>query len=232
MDAATDCHDADGLFQVARLLLITAPPAWLRLAVNHDAVAREYIPASDLDSLRWLEPNLDRLLIDAYDNLYFSAQTEWQKQIGDAAELFVLAALRYSGLKPAHVARISDVFGYDIEVRDPFVDRIEVKGAGPRTAQAFHLSRNEFEKSQQYGDEWRLLQVVFQSAAFVVEELDQSHVESVYELDSHVLRRMVPADPTGFVWEKSALITPPKELWRRSNLTLDPGFTVSGFGSA
>ncbi|MTJ86732.1 DUF3883 domain-containing protein, partial [Nocardia seriolae] len=230
--AATDCRDADGLFQVARLLLITAPPAWLRLAVSRDGVTREYIPASDLDSLRWLEPNLDRLLIEAHEHAYSSAETEWQKQIGDAAELFVLAALRHSGLKPVHVARISDVYGYDIEVRDPRTERIEVKAAGPRTARTFHLSRNEFDKSQQHGDEWRLLQVIFESSAFVAEELNQSHVEGVYEIDSHQLRRIVPPDSPRFFWEESALITPPEEAWRRSHLALDPEFTIPGFRSA
>ncbi|MFB8277226.1 protein NO VEIN domain-containing protein [Nocardia colli] len=232
LTAATDCRDADALLQVARLLLITTPPAWLRMAVNHNVVARQYIPTNDLDSLRWLEPNLDRVLIEAYDDRYSSEHTYWQKQIGVAAELFVLAALRYSGLKPAHVALISDVYGYDIEVRDPLMDRIEVKGAGPRTALTFHLSRNEFEKSQQHAAEWRLLQVVFHSSAFADEELDHSHIESVYELDSQGLRQTIPPDPTGFVWEKSALVTPPRELWRSSGLTLDPSFRMPGFGSA
>ncbi|MEV6096213.1 DUF3883 domain-containing protein [Nocardia sp. NPDC051981] len=232
LDAATGCRDVDGLLQVARLLLITAPPEWLRLAVNRDVVTREYIPASDLDSLRWLEPNFDRLLIEAHDHAYSSAQTEWQKQIGDAAELFVLEALRYSGLNPVHVARISDVYGYDIEVLDPFTERIEVKAAGPRTARTFHLSRNEFDKSQQHGDEWRLLQVVFRSSAFIAEELDHSHIEGVYELDSRLLRRIVPPDSPRFLWEESALITPPKESWRHARLAFDPGFTIPGFDSA
>ncbi|MBF6150208.1 protein NO VEIN domain-containing protein [Nocardia nova] len=228
--AATHCGDSEALVQIARLMFITAPPVWLTVAVENKTVTREYIPAYDLEALSWLEPELDRVILDAYAHVHSTDRADWQKKIGDAAELFIVAALRFCGHNPVHVALISDVYGYDIEVEHAHVDRIEVKGAGPRTAWTFHLSRNEFEKSQEYGEEWRLVQVAFRSSAFVAKEINPSHIEAIYELDSLAVRRVVPPDPPGFLWEKTALITPPKEDWRPSGLVLDPGFTLPGFG--
>ncbi|WP_328708675.1 protein NO VEIN domain-containing protein [Microbispora hainanensis] len=217
---------------VARVLLTAAPPPWLRLAVSAGSVLREYIPTEDLKALLWLEPELDEILLDAHAQLKQLDQAEIRERIGDAAELVVLAALRQAGHKPVRVSRISDLYGYDIEVRGSAIDRIEVKAAGPTTRGSFHLTRNEYVKSLQHGMQWRLIQVVFNSAAFVVEELHASHVEAVYQLVPGTLQKVVPPDTPHFAWQGSALLSLPDTAWCSPGLTLDPDFKIPGIGRA
>ncbi|WP_144070109.1 DUF3883 domain-containing protein [Nonomuraea indica] len=223
--------DAVSLSDVARLLLATAPPPWLRLAISAGGVSREYIPAEDLKGLLWLEPDLDRVLLDAYADLDQSNQAAMRKRIGDAAELVVLAALRHAGHKPVHVSQISDSYGYDIEARGTGADRIEVKAAGPMTRGTFHLTRNEYAKSLQHGHQWRLIQVVFNSAAFVADELNASHVAAVCQLAPGTLQKIVPPDTPQFTWEGSALLSPPDTAWLSPGLVLDPDTKIPGIGS-
>ncbi|MEU6715013.1 DUF3883 domain-containing protein [Nonomuraea sp. NPDC046802] len=215
---------------VARILLAAAPPPWLRLAVSTSGVLREYIPAEDLKALLWLEPDLDQVLFDAFAELDQSNQAAIRKRIGHAAELVVLAALRHAGQKPVHVSQISDSYGYDIEVRGTGTDRIEVKAAGPLTRGTFHLTRNEYAKSLQYGRQWRLIQVVFNSAAFVADEINVSHVEAVFQLAPGTLQEIVPPDTPQFVWEGSALLSPSDGTWFPSGLILAPEFKIPGLG--
>ncbi|MCD0450405.1 DUF3883 domain-containing protein [Actinocorallia sp. API 0066] len=226
-----DLGAAATLRDAARILLAADPPVWLSLAVSMAGVTREYIPAEDLAALRWLEPELDQILLNVRIGLDSSRQDELRKRIGNAAEFLVLAALRYVGLKPIHAAQVSDAFGYDIEVRAPKIDRIEVKAAGPKTRGCFHLSRNEFEKSQKHATEWRLIQVVFTSAAFVAEEIDISHVQEMIQVSSKTLRCLVPPDTRAFSWQESALITSPDSAWGPSGLRLDPDFKTPGIKS-
>ncbi|MGV9334804.1 DUF3883 domain-containing protein [Nocardia sp. NPDC003726] len=230
LDVAAETGGRTAMNEVARLLLCLHPPIWLTLAVHENKVSREYIPTSDLDALLWLEPNLDRILIAARSEVSSDAAAALAKEIGDAAELFVLAALRYQGLSPVHVAKLSDSYGYDIEIPGPEADRIEVKAAGRRTAGTFHISRNEFDRCLQYRSRWRLIQVVFDSAAFAVDVIDPSHVVSIREVSYDILRDLAPPDTSAFAWEKSAVMTPSKNAWRNSNLMLDPNFRLPGFG--
>ncbi|WP_198167214.1 DUF3883 domain-containing protein [Microbispora sp. ATCC PTA-5024] len=220
------------LQDVARILLAAAPPPWLRLAVSAGSVTRAYIPAEDLRALLWLEPELDRILLDAYAQLDQQDQEEIRKRVGDAAELVVLAALQRAGHRPARVSQISDSYGYDIEVRGTSIDRIEVKAAGPTTRGTFHLTRNEYAKSLQHGQQWRLVQVVFSSAAFVADELNTSHVEGVFQLAAGTLQKVVPPDTPQFAWEGSALLSPPDTAWCSPGLVLDPDFKCPGIRSA
>lgn len=224
----SDMADRATLRGVVRLLLATRPPQWLRFAVTSAGVAREYIPSLDLAALEWLEPDLDDVLLDVHADVGTVDRTPLRKAIGDAAELLVFAALDRAGAQPVHVARLSDSYGYDIETRKP-VSRIEVKAAGATTRGSFHISRNEFDKSQRYGVEWHLVQVVFSSAALVADTVDSSHVEGVFELSSDALAATVPADSPGFMWTESAYVTPPQTSWCTAKLTLDPDFTTPGF---
>lgn len=224
------CERADRptFLAIARLLLQASPPSWLRFVVRDGRVTREYVPTGDFENLDWIEPELDQFLLDAYGAA--SAQDEsFLRAMGDVAELFVLAALEHAGASPLHVSRLSDSYGYDIECPGNTVDRIEVKAASEASQSRFHISRNEFEKSSRYGSEWRLLQVVFSSKAFVSDRLDSSHIENLRELRPGVLQELVPTDTDAFKWTVSAEIFTTPEVWGAPSLVLDPSFSTAGF---
>jgi len=214
---------------IARILLCKAPPLWLSLVVRDKHVHREYIPEHDLDDLQWIEPGLDQFLLSVGALTQSPEDDAFTKRLGDAAELFVFSALKLMGAAPIHVAMFSDVYGYDIECLGARTDRIEVKAASENTKGRFYLSRNEFDKSTLYGDEWRLIQVTFSNRAFIEDRIDSSYVESVRELNNGALREIIPHDTDGFRWAESALITVPAEGWKASELELDPQIVIDGF---
>lgn len=222
--------DKSTLLAIARLVFLAKPPNWLRLVVHNGQIVREYIPTEDLEGLAWVEPGLDQMLLDGYG--IFAAQDDgFLKAMGDAAELFVLAALRRKGENPLHVSKISDAYGYDIECLGKTIHRIEVKASSQSTQSTFYISRNEFEKSGRYGQEWRLVQVVFSSKAFVATRLDSSHVDCLRELKRGALQELVPADTQTFKWTGSAKISTVSEFWSPPGFELDPDFSIPGFGS-
>ncbi|MER5978622.1 DUF3883 domain-containing protein [Streptomyces sp. NPDC001857] len=220
--------DSGSLQAIARVLLTTSPPSWLALAARRGVVTREYIPAADLKSLSWLEPELDSVLLDAAAQLHRADEEAWRDRLGAAAEAVVVSALRRKGRRAVRVSLVSDAFGYDVEVCDPPREQLEVKGAGPQTRGSFHLTRHEFETSQRHGNRWRLVQVVFRSDAFTVDVIDSSHVAEVLLLTPQALRTVVPEDTRGFVWEQSALLTPPADAWTSADLKPAPDFTAPG----
>ncbi len=215
-------------YELARLILLHDPPPWLGVAVDGHRVERAYIPEYDLEYLSWLEPHLDELLCDVFRELQ-PTKDKTETELGLAAELFVMGALRHANFRPVHVALISDAYGYDIEVGRESVDRIEVKGASPKTAGTFHLSRNEYEKSLLYKDEWRLVQVIFSTAAFVSQRLDVTHIEEIHELSATSLSAIIPLDTPAFKWEESAIITPAADSWQPWALRPSPDFSIEGF---
>lgn len=229
LSALVEQERGPALKDIAQLLLLASPPLWLRFAVSETGLSKEYIPESDLRALNWLEPDLDGMLMLAHGQLSSVESISRAKQIGDAGELFVLAAFRYAGAHAIHVAQFSDAFGYDIDVRKPSRQRIEVKAAGPKTAGCFHLTRNEFMACRRYGKEWRVIQVVFNSAAFIGPELKSSHVAGIYALESESIQSIVPSDTEHFSWQESAKVRPPKNSWQETGLVLDPKFKIPGF---
>ncbi|MFG2333387.1 DUF3883 domain-containing protein [Streptomyces sp. NPDC048604] len=210
-------------------LLAAQPPAWLRVAVGSESVERAYIPQPDLEALSWLGEALDEVLTEARRLVGDREEPDLAKEIGDAAEEIVVAALRAAGRKPLHVARISDAYGYDVELSDGPIRFLEVKAAGPRTADSFHLSRNEFDTSVRRGDAWRIVQVVFEASAFVTDRITAADVREIRELPAAAVRALVPGDTPGFKWETSAVLTPPASMWLPSRLTPDPDFLRRGF---
>ncbi|MGW0944312.1 protein NO VEIN domain-containing protein [Streptomyces sp. NPDC002623] len=225
---AVALQESGALQAAARVLLTTSPPAWLALAVRSGTVVRDYIPAADLRALAWLEPDLDALLLDAAAQQRWADEEAWRERLGAAAEAAVLSALRRAGRDAVQVSLVSDAYGYDIEVRDPPVGQIEVKGAGPETRGTFHITRHEFETSQRRPDTWRLMQVVFQSSAFSADVLGAGHIAEVLQLTPRALREVVPEDTRAFVWEQSALLTPPATAWRPADLTPSADFSAAG----
>jgi hypothetical protein len=229
LSALSERADRPTLVAIARLLLSHAPPAWLAIALDHAGVRREYIPSRDLEGLSWLGDELDRLLLDAYEFVTAEERVAFRKKFGNAAELLVLAAKTLQGAQPIHVAAFSDVYGYDIECRLPTTERIEVKAASENTRHRFHLSRNEYDKSRFFGAEWRLVQVVFSTRAFIAERITAYDIAEVLELDSAALSALVPPDTESFRWAESAEISAPIEAWRRADLVMDPDFTLDSF---
>lgn len=218
------------LRDIAQLLLVASPPTWLPIAVNGQIVDWDLIPDGDRSALLWLEPDLDEMLRLAWHRLCAPTAAEHAKQLGDAGELFVLASLRHAGLRAVHVAKFSDAYGYDIEVRLPHGrTRIEVKAAGPQTGGEFHLSRNEFQKCLRYQSEWQLVQVMFTSSAFIARQLDSSHIAYINEIEAPSVSSLVPSDTKHFRWQESARLQPPNEYWHPWPVPLDPSFTMRGF---
>lgn len=216
---------------VAVALLVSQPPVWLRVAVNAGGVERAYVPQPDLDALSWLEEALDDVLVEARRLVGDPYGADLSKEIGDAAEEIVVAALRAAGKEPLHVSRISDRYGYDVDVSEGPIRFLEVKSAGPKTLSRFHLSRHEFDTSMRQGDAWCLVQVVFEASAFVADPITAADVSCIRELPASVLRDLVPGDSPEFQWEGSALITPPPDAWRPSMLEPDPFFVRPGFAA-
>lgn len=225
------CERADRatLIAIARLLLRFVPPPWLQIAVGPSGVRREYIPSRDLERLSWLGAELDGLLIEAHGFVTAEERTAFRKRFGNAAELVILAAKEREGAHPVHVAAFSDAYGYDIECRSPVIQRIEVKAASGNTRYHFHLTRNEYEKSRLFGTEWRLLQVVFSTRAFVAERLTAVEIEEVLELHEGALDALVPPDTNAFKWMESAEITTAADVWRRIDIELPHDFAIASF---
>ncbi|MGW9193061.1 protein NO VEIN domain-containing protein [Micromonospora chersina] len=214
LDGIAGIADGATLRHIARVLLIVNPPAWLRIAVSPQGVARQYIPTADLRALEWLGPELDDILIDVCRAVSGPRDVEIRKRIGDAAEAVVLAALRADGRHPTHVAAISDAFGYDIELAGHPKLRIEVKGCSANSRGTFHLTRNEYDKSRSYDHEWLLTQVVFANEAFVAPCLEPGHIIGIFEVSAREIESAVPPDTREFTWTDSAMVTPPPEAWR------------------
>jgi hypothetical protein len=214
---------------VAVALLASQPPMWLKVAVNAEGVERAYVPQADLDALNWLGEAFDDVLIEARRLVGEPDSADLSKEIGDAAEEIVIAALRAAGKEPLHVARISDGYGYDVDASEGPVRFLEVKSAGPKTLSCFRISRHEFDTSVRLGDVWCLVQVVFEASAFVTDPITAADVSLIRELPASALRDLVPADSPEFRWEDSALITPPPNAWRSSTLEPDPSFVRPGF---
>ncbi|MBF6397908.1 DUF3883 domain-containing protein [Nocardia cyriacigeorgica] len=226
--AAVELAESRGLYEIAHILLATRPPLWLYLAVQDGRVVRDYIPASDLNALLWLEPRLDDILRIANHEADPRPMETMAKAIGDTAEMLVMAALRNAGKDAIHVAQISDSYGYDIYTPGDTVECLEVKAASSRTAHQFHLSRNEFDTCLRNRHRWRLVQLVFDNAIFMSDQIGARHVTAIRELTPETLHRIVPADTDQFVWEQSALVRVPDEVWRDSDLVLDPNYYTPG----
>ena len=221
--------DRPTLLAIAELMLRASPPGWLRVAVGASGVVREYIPNRDLEALLWIDPDLDGLLMEVGAEVAVTREAAFRERMGTAAEALLMAAFKRAGRSPLHVAKLSDAYGYDIEMGGAALDRVEVKAAGPGTRGRFRLTRNEYDKSRAYGSQWRLVQVVFKSSAFVAERIRDEHVETVLQLGEGSLQALVPADQPGFVWMESAELTPDQCDWSFLDVELDPGFTTAGF---
>lgn len=210
--------DRPTLTAISALLLRLDPPPWLSMVVRGGIVFREYIPSDDLRDLEWLEPYLDQLLIEAAEGLAKDHLEPLREALGRAGELVVLAAAAEAGFFALHVADVSNAYGYDIEIHTPSKQRLEVKSTTPASEGTFYLSRNEFNKCRQYGHEWRLVQVIFDSSVFTDDSISATHVLAISELFGRELLDFVPPDSATFRWAESAVIHPSIDSWHPSEL--------------
>lgn len=228
LSALSEKADRPTLVAISSLLLASDPPSWISLAVHDGLVFREYIPTDDLRGLEWLEPDLDQLLAGVAEDMAGRHVDSLREALGRAGELVILAAAADAGFLPLHVADVSDSFGYDIEVHIPSKLRFEVKSTTSTRQGIFHLSRNEFDKCRHYGDEWRLIQVTFDSAIFSDNSISASHISAIRELYSRELIDLVPPDSNAFRWTESSLIQPPIDAWRLSQLRVPATLRLPG----
>lgn len=214
----SDAADRATLTAIAGILLAADPPPWLTQAVQGRDVRREYIPSRDLAALSWLDPMLDDLLIVTAGATLKADTSELLTGLGLAGELIIMQALTSCGFEAIHVALISDMFGYDIEVLKPCGGRIEVKTTTEANAGAFHISRHEYETSLRFGDGWHLLQVVLSPAVLEAPTVRAEHVKSINRLIPGALREIVAPDTGEFRWSISASVAPRRGLWAPSSL--------------
>jgi len=221
--------DRSTLLAIARLMLRASPPGWLPIAVGASGVVREYIPSRDLEALLWIDPDLDGLLMDVGAGMAVTRDNAFRERMGAAAEALLVAAFKRAGRSPLHVAKLSDAYGYDIEMSGKAFDRVEVKAASLNTRGKFMLTRNEYNKSLAYGSQWRLVQIIFNASAFIAERIHDHHVAAVLQLKEGTVAGLVPSDSPGFMWMESAELTPNHSTWMPLEIELDPCFTTNGF---
>ena len=205
--------DRGTLLSIASTLLRISPPIWLSGAVSGGILRRHYVPTQAMQSLAWLEPDLEALLLGAAT----FQRDDWLADMGLLGELVLLECLKCMHTEPVHVATISAAYGYDIRARRPSERWLEVKTATQSTAGSFHLSRNEFEVAVNHPDVWELHQVVVKSAALTVGELRASDVLTVRSLPVSALQRLSPQSDC-FKWEGSGVFTPADDDWLSSDI--------------
>ncbi|WP_312993861.1 DUF3883 domain-containing protein [Achromobacter animicus] len=222
--------DRDTLILVARLLLHSFAPPWLSSVAVGDALATEYIPHGDRDALEWLEPDLANILIDVAREKAAERNADFRLRLGNAGELTVVEAKRLQGARVTHVALISDSYGYDIEAASATgKDRelIEVKATLGGQNHCVHITRNERDKAKLYGEQWKLVLVMFDPAAFFKGQAQRSDIIAVKTLPNRELLAMTDRDSEFFRWESSAELCAPDSMWSAYPMPLPNDFRVS-----
>ena len=219
--------DLISLKGIARLLLMSRPPNWLRAAVAEGRIVPEFIPQADLEAIEWLGDELEDILVTAHQQVYGAIDEQLRKQLGDIGELAIMSALRRDGHDPRHVSLVSDHFGYDIELNEENdVLGLEVKAAVNATAVRAFISRNEFEVAKRMGNRWKLVQVTFSSRVIASGRATYEDVERMRELTSQSLIEMAPIEKQGFRWMDAAEIRPGDNEWKPCKLPVEKDFEV------
>lgn len=217
--------DLTTLKGIARVLLRSRPPGWLRAVVRDGLLAPELIPQQDYNAIAWLGDDLEDIVLAAHQQVYGASDEHLRKLLGDAGELAIMSALRRDGHSPRHVSLISDRFGYDIEQKVGLRTLgLEIKAAVNSTATRVLISRNEFDVAKRMGERWKLVQVTFSSRVIARGRATSGDVERIRELESHSLVEMAPAEKEGFRWTEAAEIRPSETEWKPSNLRVGEEF--------
>ncbi|WP_165821416.1 protein NO VEIN domain-containing protein [Falsiruegeria mediterranea] len=217
--------DLTTLKGIARLLLRSRPPGWLRAVVSDGRLLPELIPQRDFDAIAWLGDDLEEIVFTAHQQVYGAKDEHLRKMLGDAGEIAIMSALRRDGHNPRHVSLTSDRFGYDIEHKEGFQTvGLEIKAAVNATAARALISRNEFDAAKRMGERWKLIQVTFSSRVIASGRVTAGDVERIRELPSHSLVEMAPVEKEGFRWTEAAEIRPSETEWKPSNLQVGEEF--------
>ena len=228
LTSLTGRADKPTLVAIASLLLKADPPPWLLIATSEGTVLHEYIPSDDLRDLKWLDPFLDRIILEVAVCRDRDTLRPLRAGLGRAGELVVLASLEAAGLPALHVADVSDSYGYDIETTGAHKQRLEVKSTTSANSGTFHITRNEYNVCRQFRNEWRVVQVTFESAVMSDPVITACHVLAISELASEHLAGLVPADSATFRWTESAIVRPPAKFWVPSTLRVPVGLSLPG----
>lgn len=226
-------HRADKgtLLHLAAILLESAPPAWLFVAVQSSSVSRELIPHPDLQKLSWLEPQLDSVLISVRGRIGAKADRSRELGIGRAAELVALEILRADHRLPTLVSDTAAFLGYDIECDRGDTAYWEIKGCTSRTRETFHLSRNEYDVARVSKANWKLLQVEFRSSILLTSRISELDVAGLRVATAKSIESIAPAETDSFRWEESALFRPAADSWQIWNAGRQMRFSLPALTS-
>jgi hypothetical protein len=216
-----DIANRSAKVRMAKTLLQRRRPSWLPLSGDVQRIVPNLVPREDLVALQWLGDDLNHILASL---LVPPAQDDTAVKLGWLGEHIVADAERGAGRHVDHVSEISASYGYDltsVSLSDGSVTKIEVKTAVENGAGRFYLSRNEYEQSRRYPDEWMLLQVVLDSRIIWTQEtLEPSVVIAIRSLPNEVLRRETVIDREWCAWKESVAFNLPLEGWREYRLSL------------
>lgn len=208
--------DRDTLVVIARVLLDCFAPPWIVNVAAGDALATEYIPEGDREALEWLEPDLAPFLIDIGREKAAERSADFRKRLGNAGEQIVVTSKQLEGARVTHVARISDAYGYDIEATSAsgkIRERIEVKATLGDRSHRIHITRNERDKAKLYGEQWKLVLVMFEPTAFFKGRARRDDILAVKTLPNSELLAVTDCDTKCFRWEVSAELCVPVSSW-------------------
>jgi hypothetical protein len=199
------------LMAIARILLTAAPPPWLHASVGTNGFFPEYVPTTELDSLKWLGDSLEPILSDAKDDE--EADDAFRSWLGSLGESLILSTERQAGADARQVSLISDHFGYDVDSQRDRRYRLEIKTSVVGSERRFFITRNEVNTAKKNPNEWFLVQVILKPEAVTAHSVTREHVHLVRQLDSGSLVTSVPLDSAHSRWIDSAEVSTENLSW-------------------
>ncbi|WP_414660170.1 DUF3883 domain-containing protein [Horticoccus sp. 23ND18S-11] len=199
------------LMAIAAIFLAANPPPWLHASVGSGRFYPEYVPTSELSSLRWLEDALEPLLA----GVKREGETEnaFKIWLGALGESLIISTERGAGAVARQVSLISDQFGYDVESLRQRRYRFEVKTSIIGSDGRFYITRNEVNTAKKNPEEWFLVQVVLKPEAVTASSVTPEHVHLIRQLSSGSLVAVVPVDSEYSRWIESAEVSTETLPW-------------------
>jgi hypothetical protein len=210
--AALEPVASDEVFMaIAAIFLAANPPPWLHASVGAGHFYPEYVPTSELSSLRWLEDALEPLLAGVKRE--DEAENAFKVWLGALGESLIISTERQAGAVARQVSLISDHFGYDVESLRPRRYRLEVKTSIHGSEKRFYITRNEVNMAKKNPEEWFLVHVVLKPEAVTAKSVTRDHVHLIRQLASGSLVAIVPVDSAHSRWIESAEVFTENLSW-------------------